>query len=761
MPVFPVIKNKFMRTILSVLMAITVLSASAATDYGITVNGTAIKSDKLSFSAGGGTVSYSIGSNTLTISGVSFSRSGEALKVSYNTNRSGTLKIVFNGSCQLVSTGNDCLILEDDVDFTIGGATTLGTTSGGKCGVHIKEGTTSEFAGSGTLVVAATDGYAISGDADDEWAFFKIASCKLTGQRGNLVKLGKVKIQPVSTNVERSTSISLQPTKSSSYPHAQSVRAWEFGTDVHIESPKSSTTNSITLSINYSKEFIIGDERNDPQYTVIGNFQYGTAVFQGTPVAVLVKPTVSFKTSPPDYFSVPGLVTIGGSTRPVVVNSYALSNLDNVGIIYFNFGVVLIQNYAMTGCSKLSLVILPGSLKMLSNYAFSGVGGSSSDLRISWATLDPSKVSLSSTSFSNSASNTLFYFSTVDAMSKASNMSAVTGVGTLSGVQPNNCYDVKRDRNYYVVDKGFLTSEAGEMCLVGCELNSTYKSVNVESGNCSTTILDKTYYCTSVAPSAFKGYTNLSMAQFKDSHMKVVGAGAFEGCSGISSLSLCEGITTLGNSAFNGCSSITYLTIPSTLTTMGNQVFRGCTGLKRIYWNAKAAADFSDAPFSGLTGITEFIFGNNVTRVPANLCKNLYGLKEVRLPSTVTYIGNYAFRGCTGLANIYPQMTNPSSLTYGSDIFYNVSRQTCVLTVPAGTLAKYKATMPWKDFYTIKQEGGIFGDLNGDGQVNAGDVSDFYTALLAGSTDSQYDLNGDGSVNTGDVSILYKIILDN
>ena len=69
--------------------------------------------------------------------------------------------------------------------------------------------------------------------------------------------------------------------------------------------------------------------------------------------------------------------------------------------------------------------------------------------------------------------------------------------------------------------------------------------------------------------------------------------------------------------------------------------------------------------------------------------------------------------------------------------------------------------MPWKDFYTIKQEGGIFGDLNGDGQVNAGDVSDFYTALLAGSTDSQYDLNGDGSVNTGDVSILYKIILDN
>ena len=53
------------------------------------------------------------------------------------------------------------------------------------------------------------------------------------------------------------------------------------------------------------------------------------------------------------------------------------------------------------------------------------------------------------------------------------------------------------------------------------------------------------------------------------------------------------------------------------------------------------------------------------------------------------------------------------------------------------------------------------GDLNGDGQVNTGDVSALYQALLNGSTDSLYDLNGDGSVNAGDVSTLYGIILEN
>lgn len=53
------------------------------------------------------------------------------------------------------------------------------------------------------------------------------------------------------------------------------------------------------------------------------------------------------------------------------------------------------------------------------------------------------------------------------------------------------------------------------------------------------------------------------------------------------------------------------------------------------------------------------------------------------------------------------------------------------------------------------------GDINGDGQVNTGDVSALYKALLNGSSDAKYDLNGDGSVNTGDVSALYKIILGN
>ena len=62
----------------------------------------------------------------------------------------------------------------------------------------------------------------------------------------------------------------------------------------------------------------------------------------------------------------------------------------------------------------------------------------------------------------------------------------------------------------------------------------------------------------------------------------------------------------------------------------------------------------------------------------------------------------------------------------------------------------------WVPFvYTQYQKG----DINHDGNVNTGDVSELYKAILNGWSDPECDLNGDGSVNAGDVSAMYTIIL--
>lgn len=67
---------------------------------------------------------------------------------------------------------------------------------------------------------------------------------------------------------------------------------------------------------------------------------------------------------------------------------------------------------------------------------------------------------------------------------------------------------------------------------------------------------------------------------------------------------------------------------------------------------------------------------------------------------------------------------------------------------------------------TVTGEAGssfVLGDVNGDGNVNAGDVSAIYGVILGTETDpaviERANINGDTVVNAGDISSLYEIIL--
>jgi len=62
---------------------------------------------------------------------------------------------------------------------------------------------------------------------------------------------------------------------------------------------------------------------------------------------------------------------------------------------------------------------------------------------------------------------------------------------------------------------------------------------------------------------------------------------------------------------------------------------------------------------------------------------------------------------------------------------------------------------------TIEQAEVIVGDVNGDGSVNASDVTAIYNYILNGNTSylSTSDVNGDGSVNASDITAIYNIIM--
>ena len=57
--------------------------------------------------------------------------------------------------------------------------------------------------------------------------------------------------------------------------------------------------------------------------------------------------------------------------------------------------------------------------------------------------------------------------------------------------------------------------------------------------------------------------------------------GAFAGCSSITSVTIPESVTSIGNAAFYGCSGLKSITIPDSVTRIGwKKLFSGCTGLK-------------------------------------------------------------------------------------------------------------------------------------------------------------------------------------
>ncbi len=72
---------------------------------------------------------------------------------------------------------------------------------------------------------------------------------------------------------------------------------------------------------------------------------------------------------------------------------------------------------------------------------------------------------------------------------------------------------------------------------------------------------------------------------------------AFSGCSGLTSVTIPNSVTSIGNDAFDGCSGLTSVTIPNSVTSIGSSAFYGCSGLTKIISEIENPFSISDNAF--------------------------------------------------------------------------------------------------------------------------------------------------------------------
>ena len=86
---------------------------------------------------------------------------------------------------------------------------------------------------------------------------------------------------------------------------------------------------------------------------------------------------------------------------------------------------------------------------------------------------------------------------------------------------------------------------------------------------------------------AFSGCSGLTSVTLPDS-VTSIGYGAFRSCSGLTSITIPDSVTSIGEYAFGYCSGLTSVTIGNSVTSIGDSAFYNCSRLKTVFYKGLA-----------------------------------------------------------------------------------------------------------------------------------------------------------------------------
>lgn len=330
-------------------------------------------------------------------------------------------------------------------------------------------------------------------------------------------------------------------------------------------------------------------------------------------------------------------VTIGDNVKSI--GPYLFEGCSSLSEIKLPQSLEIIETGAFKGCSSLSEINTPQSLKIIREGAFDGC----------------------------------------DKLPILDNIQYAGNCAIKVTDRDLECYNLAKDTKMILSSCFFGCTKLGKIDLPS---SIVYWGDNVFGGCTNLTEISIPDKVKGIGKSMFYGCENLKQIIIP-SNIETIYAGAFAGCKSLTEMVIPQSVRRIGDSAFYGCSSflIKYISIPKSVICLNGNPFVKWDGKLeclspnfiyeddvlfnkdkskiisfrnqaiRSYIIPSSVTSIGDSAFRGCS-LEEVAIPDSVTRIGNHAFEDCFSLTGIVIPDSVTSIGDWAYGGCSSLSSI-------------------------------------------------------------------------------------------------------------
>lgn len=341
------------------------------------------------------------------------------------------------------------------------------------------------------------------------------------------------------------------------------------------------------------------------------------------------------------------------------IGTYAMCYNNSVDSVHFGSGLERIRESAFIECDKLRSVYLQGNVTNIEPYAFAYIDS----LRV--VDIGTSPATIEYWAFMYCYNVTTIRFSNVQQVHWQSfvechslvNLDLGTALVSIGSYAFGGCSSL---RKLYIpasvndIQSGAFANSSSLDTIIVAPANTVFNS----NGNCNAIMRTSdnmliTGCRNTVIPATTKG----------------IESQAFEGCIGLQTATLPDGITYIGSNAFSNCINLHTINFPNSINSVGCYPFYYCTALtapvyndmifaflplnyKGAYVMPASIKQMCCGAFYDCDSVTNITLSDSLTSLPENSFNNCASLTSLVIPDAVTTIYHYAFYNCRSMTSI-------------------------------------------------------------------------------------------------------------